>query len=320
MLVDFGTLALPDGTPLVAGAAGNAVAPDYFDSLATAPDGTATFHLATKTARLATVAGGGAAQFRKVVSAQQVVVEIEFHPMPLPTAGLRLIEIRGGSDTTTAGRVNLRPDGKVEFTDGTNTWRWQSSDPVPTGSGWRLYFALKRGTTTGNGEVHVAMYPTADGKAVTTDAGNRFDSTVQNVGTTDVAAIRAGFTSGGPGTLAVRNVQWGTQADMAEFGPVLAAPVLIGTRRFIQEFDYSASTGSAPLTLDVAQIAGPTLPTITVNGLVAEFSDDPARSEAAVLEFTLTNGAAASVSEEVVVLPIAGHASQDLLLVDGEWQ
>lgn len=317
MLVNFGLLNLADNTTLVAGAAGNMVAPDYFDSISFAGDGTYRFHAATKTARLATVAGGGAAQFRKTITAGQVVVEIEYHQMPWPTtAALRLVEIRNAGDTAVAGRLNLRTDGKVEFTDGGNAWRWEAASAVPTTEGWRVVLRLKKGTTTANGEVHVALYNTGDGKGTSTAANNRWDVTNQNVGTTDLNVLRAGFTSGGPGTEAIRNVQWKTDT-FTEFGPVLAAAALVRTENRLIEVDYTGSTMSGTPVLTAVQQSGPVM-AISVTGLIARVTDSLSRNAPAVIEFTLSNGTQ-TLSEEVEYKPIGMPATQRLVSAAGAW-
>lgn len=309
--VNYETLTLPDGTALTPGSTGNAVNPDFMDSYTTAPDGTVTFHASTKTARLYTAAGGGAAQPRKTINAGQVVTEITVYPGAHPGSTTRLIEARNSADTAVAARLNLfyggvghADNGKIEYLNASNVRQWLSTNAVPTTgtTPWRALLSMKKGTTTSNGEVHAALF-TANG-ATTTD---RFDSTAQNVGTSDVAALRWGFTSGGPADLRVRNIQWGTQADMAEFGPLSTATTIVRTSRIVREEDFSSSTGSNT-TVSATQLSGPSVGPITVTGKVAEWVDTTTRTLSVVIRYTV-----GTATTDVTYPPLLRPSTQRLV-------
>lgn len=298
--VNYETLSLPDGTALTPGSGGNAVAPDYFDTYTTAPDGTVTFHAATKTARLLTVAGGGAAQPRKTFVADRVVVEPTFYGgQAWPGSSTRLIEVRNASDTSVMCRVNLLATGKVELQNAAGTPLWVSTASVPTnGTRYRVSLRGQKGTTTSNGILRCSLYP--DNGASTTDS---YAASNVNAGTSDVAAFRVGFSSGGPIDLRLLNVQWGNPADLAEFGPLSTPTTVVRTSRIVREEDFSSSTGSNT-TVSAEQVAGPSVGTITiVNGEVAQWVDTTTRNASVTIRYTVGTAAPVDVTYPPLLLP-----------------
>lgn len=300
-------LSLADGTTLTQGSGGNTVAGgDYVDALVSSGTGTYTCETdyGDRVYRF-TADGSSVARWEWNKTAHAAAAaEAEFEGAAAPTGGdNRIVGLFNGSGY--AAYVNHLTDGRLRVFNAANTSLYTTTATVPTGAGWRVYLGAEKGTGTGDGEIHFALYTASDGHG--TSPLETYDSSTANAGTADFTSVRFGVTTtAANATYDVRYLRM-SDSSYAALGPLDtgAPPTVSYVEEYVRRFDFSGSTGTAPLTLTVwTQASGPTI-TPVIDGLVGEFVDDATRTADIVMNYTIEDSQATpqSTSGQVVAVP-----------------
>lgn len=314
-----GTLTLPDNTTFVAGAAGNAVSPNFWTAKLTW-SGTIEFHDATNTWELATTSVGGAARLHRTGLDTAILnIEAEFEGIGSNPSGgnIRLFEFRNLTDSTYVGKLSINTTGKLVYENAANATVFTSTNSIPTGAGWRVWAGVEKGTTTSNGKIRVKLYTASDGhgatalETYTTDAGN--------TGTGNIGGVYMGWGSGGTATLRYRYAEMNS-TTLAEIGPYTPSTLTVDFSRYVKQvIDFSTSTGTGVYIDSTSQTSGPSISTAIDNtNLLVTFADSAGRTSPIELDVTVMDGASNSETVSVTVPPNVRRVGP-LVKISGAW-
>lgn len=314
-----GTLTLADNTTFVAGAAGNAVSPNFWTSKLTS-SGTIEFHDATNTWELATTSVGGAAQLRRTGLDTSILnIEAEFEGIGSNPSGgnIRLFEFRNLTDSTYVGKLSINTTGKLVYENAANATVFTSTNSIPTGAGWRVWAGVEKGTTTSNGKIRVKLYTASDGHSAT--ALETYTTDAGNTGTANIGGVYMGWGSGGTATLRYRYAEMNS-TTLAEIGPYTPSTLVADYSRSVRQvLDFSTTAGTGVQIDTVVQDSGPSISaTIDNQNLLVWFTDSVGRTTPIVLTVSLSDSAS-NTDDVVVTVPSNVRRVGPLVKISGAW-
>lgn len=242
-------------------------------------------------------------------------------PASAPTANLQIQSLR--HSTGTIARVLIEPDMDLIMTDNAQANQF-TIHPTLALSTW---YRISGWFIVGGAGVNVSWNIYGPGSNTPLNP-SPITRTAYNLGAAAIVGGDSGIVSTptAPMTLWLDNHQWsdGVTTHLPYYAVTAPTPppTLARTHQIRQRFDYSATTGEAPLSLAAAHppgYTGPNVGTITINGMVAEFVDTPTRTDPAVVRFTVTDGLAQTAFEDVTIAPVA-MGPHNLILRDGIWR
>lgn len=296
-------LALSDGTTLANGAVSGGAA-GWQHTWVTSTGGTVTAQAgAIEFSGNPGVARADATMAAATVWGEEILYDVR----ALPTgAANRIYELL--TATATILRLEMNTSGTITLLNSANTAVW-SSGALTTGE-FRMFVGVTMDDADGdtNGAVLVNIYTTNPRTSTTPDFTftNAAFSTGSNVTATRSRKGRLSSTASSTALIRVLYAQ-GRDTNDDPIGPIVSAPTLVGTptETFRRVIDFAAAVAGATSIAFVSQSAGPSVGTVTIDGMKASYVEDSLRDVDVVLNFNAV-GPGGTLAVPVTIPPEPG--------------